>query len=89
MPNAFWLYLQNNGTKILGVAVGVLTILTTSDVVPASHLKYYLIAISILTYLRGQANSNATVTTQAAATIIAQHAATHGIPLFAPPPVKS
>lgn len=82
--SAVLLYLQNNGTKALGIAVGTLTILTTSDVVPAAHLKYYLIAISILTYWRGQANSNATVTTQAASVIIAQHAALKDPPFLTP-----
>lgn len=82
--SALLLYLQNNGTKVLGIAVGTLTILTSSDVVPAAHLKYYLIAISILTYWRGQANSNATVTTQAAQVIIAQHAALNDPPVLTP-----
>lgn len=72
--NAFWLYIQNNGTKILGVIVGTLTVLVGADIIPPEHVKYYMAAIAVATYWRGQSNSNAIVTTQAATTIIAQHA---------------
>jgi hypothetical protein len=73
--NVFWLYVQNNGTKILGLIVGTLTVLVGTDIIPPEHVKYYMAAIAIATYWRGQSNSNSTVTTQAATTIIAQHAA--------------
>lgn len=69
------LYLQNNGTKLLGLLTGTITVLTTTDVIPPTHLKYYMAFLAVATYWRGQANSNAMVTTQAASVIIAQHAA--------------
>ena len=72
--NAFWLYLQNNGTRLLGIAIGTITVLVGTDIIPPSHVKYYLAAISVLTYWRGQYNASATMTTKAAAAIISQHA---------------
>ncbi|HZO21033.1 MAG TPA: hypothetical protein VFB37_00930 [Steroidobacteraceae bacterium] len=61
----FWQFLTNlchaltsHGTRVLGVAVGTITALTTSNVIPANHLKYYLAAIAVLTYWRGQGNAD-------------------------------
>jgi hypothetical protein len=61
----FWDFLSHLGTtleahatRMLGVAVGTLTALTSTGIVPESHLKYYLAAIAILTYWRGQSTSN-------------------------------
>jgi hypothetical protein len=53
-----WNALYTHGTRVLGVAVGTLTALTTTGIVPESHLKYYLAAIAILTYWRGMNNAD-------------------------------
>jgi hypothetical protein len=53
-----WDSLWTHATRALGVAVGTLTVLTSTGIVPESHLKYYLAAIAILTYWRGQGNAN-------------------------------
>src|SRR5580658_8718222 len=42
-------------TRILAVTGGTIAILAASDVIPAAHLKYYMAAIAVLTYWRGQA----------------------------------
>jgi hypothetical protein len=72
----FWQFATNvftwfeaRTTRILGLASGTLAILAGNDVVPESQLKYYMVAIAILTYWRGQSVSN---TVTEAKTIIAQ-----------------
>ena len=60
-------FFQNSGTKVLGFLVGTLGIIAnTSDIIPQAQLKYWLLAIAVLTYWRGMANTNAiaTVVTQ-------------------------
>lgn len=55
----FWLFLQNHGTKLLGLAQGTVALISaTTGVVPQEHLKYWMLASAVLTYWRGQFNSN-------------------------------
>lgn len=55
-----WTFLQNNGTRLLGVAQGTVAVLCgMAGLIPDSHMKYWLAASALLTYWRGQANSNA------------------------------
>lgn len=55
----FWQFLQNHGTKLLGIAQGTVALIAaTSGIVPPAHLPYWLLASAILTYWRGQYNSN-------------------------------
>jgi hypothetical protein len=44
-------------TRMLGIAGGTLAILATSNVVPENQMKYYMAAIAVLTYWRGQSTS--------------------------------
>lgn len=83
-----WTYLDNNGTKILGAAVGVLGILaSTTDIIPPSAMKYVLLLIAILTYLRGLGNTTAIATqvVQQHMDAVAVAAATGTQPVIAKP----
>lgn len=56
---ALWAFLQSHGTRLLGIAQGTVALLCgMAGVIPDSHLKYWLAASAILTYWRGQTNSN-------------------------------
>lgn len=55
-----WTFLQNNGTKVLGVAQGTIALLAgMAGIIPESHLKYWLAASAVLTYWRGFSNTSA------------------------------
>ena len=61
----FWTFLTNvfawcaaRTTRILGLVSGTLATLAATGVVPESQLKYYMAAIAVLTYWRGQAVSS-------------------------------
>jgi hypothetical protein len=61
----FWQFLTNvfgwfeaRTTRILGLASGTLATLAATGVVPESQLKYYMAAIAVLTYWRGQSVSS-------------------------------
>jgi hypothetical protein len=85
--NAIWLYLQNNGTKLLGGLVGTLGIVAnTSDIIPQAQLKYWLLVIAVLTYWRGMANTQAiaTAVTQQHADAITKASATGTTAVMAP-----
>jgi hypothetical protein len=45
-------------TRIIGLASGTLATLAATGVVPDNQLKYYMAAIAVLTYWRGQSISN-------------------------------
>jgi hypothetical protein len=71
----FWQFLTNvyswtedRFTRILGVAGGTITILLSSNVIPASQIKWYTAAIAVLTFWRGQSTAN---TVAAAKSIVA------------------
>ena len=58
--NVFLKYLQDNGTKILGIAQGTVALLCgMADVIPESQMKYWLAASAVLTYWRGNVNTAA------------------------------
>jgi len=89
----FWQFLTmvgtsliTHGTRVLGVMVGTLTILTTTGVVPEAHLKYYLAAIAVLTYWRGQANADTIAQKVVDKTAAADAAASAPNPPFSQPP---
>jgi len=70
----FWQFLTNvfvwfeeRATRLLGVASGTIATLAATDVVPKSQLPYYMAAVAVLTYWRGQ--TTATAYTQAKAII--------------------
>jgi hypothetical protein len=49
---------HNHGTKILGFLSGLIAaVASVSDLIPQEHMKYYMGAIAVLTYLRGYENS--------------------------------
>jgi hypothetical protein len=52
-------FIHKYGTRTLGVSAGTITTLCGTGIVPASHMKYYMAALAMLTYWRGQSTSNA------------------------------
>jgi hypothetical protein len=61
----FWQFLTNlfiwfeaRTTRLLAVLSGILVTLTSASVIPDKQLKYWMAAIAVLTYLRGQFISN-------------------------------
>ena len=81
---SFWQFLTNvwewfeaRTTRILGVTGGTLSVLLASDVIPAADAKYCMAAIAVLTYWRGQSNSN---TVQAAKAIVGVSKASELVP---------
>jgi hypothetical protein len=56
-------------TRIIGLASGTLATLAATGVVPEKQLKYWMAAIAVLTYWRGQSISN---TVNEARIIVAQ-----------------
>lgn len=60
---AFWTYLQNNGTKLIGLAQGTIATLSgVAGIIPDSQLKYWLAASAVLTFWRGFGNTDAIAT---------------------------
>lgn len=53
-----WEWLESHTTRILGTALGTITVLVGTGIIPQAQLKYYTAAIAILTYWRGQAITN-------------------------------
>lgn len=77
--NAFLTYLQNNGTKILGLAQGTIaTLCGIAGIIPDTQMKYWLAASAILTFWRGFGNTQAiaSAVTQQHAEAITQAIAT-------------
>lgn len=62
-------WMSNTATRILAVSIGTLTTLTATGLIPDKDLKYWMAAVAILTYWRGQATG--TVYKQAKAVLIA------------------
>lgn len=55
-----WQAWISNGTRILGIAIGIDAALATIEgLIPPGTLKYHLAFIAVATFLRGQMNSNA------------------------------
>lgn len=85
--NPFLTYLQNNGTKLLGIAQGTIATLSgIAGIIPESQLKYWLAASAVLTFWRGFGNTQAiaTVVTQQHTDAIATAVATGTPPVIAP-----
>jgi hypothetical protein len=56
-PIYWW---QTHGTKILGFVSGTIAAVAgVGGLIPEAHLKYYMGAISVMTFWRGFLNSNA------------------------------
>ncbi len=51
--------IASHGTRIIALALGTLTTLVATGIIPDSYAKYCMAAIAVLTYWRGQATSNA------------------------------
>jgi hypothetical protein len=58
-------WLEARTTRILGMVSGTLAILATSNVVPTKHLPYYMAAIAVLTFWRGQSTAKVVADAQA------------------------
>lgn len=85
--NSFMTYLQNNGTKILGIAQGTIATLSgIAGIIPASQLKYWLAASAVITFWRGFGNTQAiaTAVTQQHVDAIVQAVQTSTPPVIAP-----
>ncbi len=55
MTRRLYLLVRNHGTKLLGVAQGIIAaVAAVPDVIPPGQLKYYMATLAVLTYLRGQ-----------------------------------
>ncbi len=53
-----WGYWKSHGTRILGIVQGTIaTLCGIAGVIPDTHLKYWLAASALLTFWRGQTNS--------------------------------
>lgn len=49
---------KDHGTKAIGFAQGLVGTLAGYEVIPATHLKYYLAGSAVITFARGFFNSN-------------------------------
>lgn len=58
-------WMEARFTRILGVTAGTISALTGTGIIPESHLKYYLAAIAILTFWRGQSTNKTYVEAKA------------------------
>jgi hypothetical protein len=52
-------FLGTYGTRAIAVLLGVLTTLVGTGIIPDTQAKYWMAAIAVLTYIRGQFTSNA------------------------------
>jgi hypothetical protein len=50
-------WLEGKTTRIIALALGTVTALTGTGIIPEKQLKYYAAAITVLTYWRAQAVS--------------------------------
>ena len=58
--NALIQFWTGHGTKILGFLSGTISAIAgVSGIIPESHLKYYMMAIALMTFWRGFTNSKA------------------------------
>jgi hypothetical protein len=53
-----WKWFEGRITRVLALALGTITTLVSTGIIPDSHLKYYAAAISLLTYWRGESTNN-------------------------------
>jgi hypothetical protein len=59
-------WLSNYVTRIIAISTGTLVTLTGTGIIPDRHLKYYMAAIAVLTYWRGQSTGKTYVQAKAA-----------------------
>lgn len=50
---AVWQIWCVHGSKVMGGIIGTITALTSCSVIPESHLKYWMAAVTLLTFWRG------------------------------------
>ena len=74
-------WFEGRTTRIIGIATGTLVTLTGTGIIPNEDLKYYMSAIAVLTYWRGQC----TAKTYTNAQQIVKQAITPDIPLVPNP----
>lgn len=60
-----WDWLEAHTTRIIGTALGTVTVLVGTGIIPNNQLKFYTAAIAILTYWRGQSITNTVATAKA------------------------
>lgn len=84
--DALFTFWQNSGTKLLGVMGGTLGIIAGAGVIPPDQLKYWMLAIGIITFWRGTGNTQAiaSAVVQQHADAIATSVATGSPPILAP-----
>jgi hypothetical protein len=52
-----FVWVEGKFTRGLAIAGGTIAILASSDVIPATQMKYWMAAIAVLTFWRGQSTS--------------------------------
>jgi len=52
-----FVWIEARFTRILGLIGGTISILAASDVIPSAQLKYWIAAMAVLTFWRGQSTS--------------------------------
>jgi hypothetical protein len=50
--------IASHGTRIIALALGTLTTLVATGIIPDQYAEYCMAAIAVLTYWRGQSTSN-------------------------------
>ena len=75
-----WTWVEGHITRILALSLGTVTALLTTGVIPAADVKWYMAAITVLTYWRGEATNN---TYQVAKAVVAT---TKQVTAESPPP---
>lgn len=73
-----WNWCEARFTRGLGVAGGTITTLLATGIIPPTQVVYYLAALNILTYWRGEATGT---TYQVAKAVVATAKQTPAIPL--------
>lgn len=70
-------YVSDRITRILGITGGTISVLAASNVIPPDQLKYWMAAIAVITFWRGQATGKVY---QQAKTIVANGTSTKTAP---------
>jgi hypothetical protein len=58
-------WISDRFTRILGVVGGTITVLLSAGVIPTNQVKWYMAAIAVLPYWRGQSTANTVATAKA------------------------
>lgn len=60
---AAWALISRHLTKLLGFAQGTIAAIAAVDgIIPATHLKYWMASLGVLTFWRGMVNSSTSST---------------------------